>query len=73
VEEVHKYIADGINAALNVVAPVKEITVKAGSNLYLTRETLEMMKRPDSARAGTLRSPPQDRHEPPRQARQTDQ
>jgi hypothetical protein len=38
-----------------VVAPVKEIVVKTGSNLYLTRETLEMMKRRDSARAGTLR------------------
>jgi hypothetical protein len=38
-----------------VVAPVKEITVKTGSNLYLTRETLEMMERRDSARAGTPR------------------
>jgi hypothetical protein len=55
VEEVHKYIFTRINAALNVVAPVKEITVKAGSNLYLTRETLKMMKRRDSARAGTQR------------------
>jgi hypothetical protein len=55
VEEVHKYIVTNINAALDVVAPVKEITVKAGSNLYLTRETLEMMKRRDSARAGTQR------------------
>jgi hypothetical protein len=55
VEEVHKNIINGINAALDVVAPVKEITVKAGSNLYLTRETLEMMKRRDSARAGTQR------------------
>jgi hypothetical protein len=34
---------------------VKEIVVKTGSNLYLTRETLEMMKRRDYARAGTLR------------------
>jgi hypothetical protein len=55
VEEVHKYIVNSINAALEVVAPVKEITVKAGSNLYLSRETLKMMKRRDSARAGTQR------------------
>jgi hypothetical protein len=44
-----------MNAALDVVAPLKEITVKAGSNLYLSRETLEMMKGRDSARAGTQR------------------
>jgi hypothetical protein len=53
VEEVHKFVVNGIHAALDVVAPVKEITVKTGSNLYLTRETLEMMERQDSARAGT--------------------
>jgi hypothetical protein len=55
VEEVHKFVVDGIVAALDVVAPVKEIVVKTGSNLYLTRETLKMMKRRDSARAGTAR------------------
>jgi hypothetical protein len=55
VEEVHKFVVDGIHSALDVVAPVKEITVKTGSNLYLTRETLEMMERRDSARAGTPR------------------
>jgi hypothetical protein len=55
VEEVHKFVVDGIIAALDVVAPVKEIVVKTGSNLYLKRETLEIMKRRDSARAGTPR------------------
>jgi hypothetical protein len=55
VEEVHKFAVYGIIAALDVVAPVKEIVVKTGSNLYLTRETLKMMKRRDSARAGTPR------------------
>jgi hypothetical protein len=55
VEEVHKFIIDGINAALDMVAPVKEIAVKTGSSLYLSREALEMMKRRDSARAGTPR------------------
>jgi hypothetical protein len=43
VEEVHKFVVDSIHAALDVVATVKEITVKTGSTLYLTRETLEMM------------------------------
>jgi hypothetical protein len=57
VEELHKFVVDGIIAALDVVAPLKEIVVKTGSNLYLTRETLEMMKRRDSARAGTPRFP----------------
>jgi hypothetical protein len=55
VEEVHKFITGGIIAALDAVAPVKQIVVKTGSNLYLTRETLEMMKQRDSARAGTPR------------------
>jgi hypothetical protein len=55
VEEVHKFITGGIIAALDAVAPVKEIVVKTGSDLYLTKETLEMMKRRDSARAGTPR------------------
>jgi hypothetical protein len=55
VEEVHKFIVDGIHSARDAVAPVKEITVKIGSNLYLTRETLEIMERRDSARAGTPR------------------
>jgi hypothetical protein len=54
-EEVHKLVIDSINAALDVVAPVNKIVVKTGSNLYLTRETLEMMKRRDSVRAGTPR------------------
>jgi hypothetical protein len=55
VEEVHKLITGGIIAALNAVAPVKEIVVKTRSNLYLTRETPEMMRRRDAARAGTPR------------------
>jgi hypothetical protein len=55
VEEVHKFITGGIIAALDAVAPVKEIVVKTGSDLYLKRETLEMMKRRVSARAGTPR------------------
>jgi hypothetical protein len=55
VEKVHKLIVNGIVTALDVVAPVKEITVKAGSSLYLLRETIDTMKRRDSARPGTPR------------------
>jgi hypothetical protein len=55
VDEVHKYIVRGIVAALNVVAPIKEIVVKTGSNLYLTEETLEMIKRRDTAKVGSPR------------------
>jgi hypothetical protein len=55
VEEVHKFITCGIIAALDAVAPVKDIVVKTGSSLYLTRETLERMKRRDAATAGTPR------------------
>jgi hypothetical protein len=43
------YITAGIVSALNVVAPEKEIYVKKGANLYLTRETLEAMKKRDAA------------------------
>jgi hypothetical protein len=55
VDEVHRYIVRGIVEALNVVAPIKEIVVKTGSNLYLTQETLEMMKRRDMAKVGSPR------------------
>jgi hypothetical protein len=55
VEEVHKFVIDGIIAALDDVAPVKEIVIKMGSNLCLSKETLEMMKRRDLAKAGTQR------------------
>jgi hypothetical protein len=40
-----KYLTVGIISALNIVAPKKEIRVKKRPNLYLARETLEMMKR----------------------------
>jgi hypothetical protein len=55
VDEVHRYIFRGIVEALDVVAPIKEIVVKTGSNLYLTQETLEMMKRRDTEKVGTPR------------------
>jgi hypothetical protein len=49
VDAVLKYLTAGIVSALNIVAPKKEIVGKKGPNLYLTRETLEMIKRRDTA------------------------
>jgi hypothetical protein len=49
VDAVLKYITAGIVSALDIVAPEKEIRVKKGPNLYLTRETLEAMKKRDAA------------------------
>jgi hypothetical protein len=54
-DEVHRYIVRGIVEALNVVAPIEEIVVKTGSNIYLTQETLKMMKRRDTAKVGSPR------------------
>jgi hypothetical protein len=51
-----EYIMAGIVLALNVVAPEKEIRVKKGPNLYLTRETLEAMKKRDAATGKRYRS-----------------
>jgi hypothetical protein len=49
VDAVLDYIKAGIVLALDVVAPEKEIHVKKRPNLYLTRETLEAMKKRDAA------------------------
>jgi hypothetical protein len=49
VDAVLECITAGIVSALNIVAPEKEIRVKKGPNLYLTRETLEAMKKCDAA------------------------
>jgi hypothetical protein len=49
VDTVLEYITAGIVSALNVVAPEKEICVKKGPNLYLTRERLETMKKRNAA------------------------
>jgi hypothetical protein len=48
VDDILEFITDGIISALNIVAPEKEIRVKKGPNLYLTRETLEAMKKRDA-------------------------
>jgi hypothetical protein len=49
VDNILEFITAGIILALNIVAPKKEIRVKKGPNLYLTREPLEAMKKRDAA------------------------
>jgi hypothetical protein len=45
VDDILDYITSGIALALDIVAPEKEIKVKKGPNLYLTREKLEAMRK----------------------------
>jgi hypothetical protein len=56
VDDILQYITTGIISALNVVAPKREIRMKKGPNLYLTRETLEAMKKRDAATGRRYRS-----------------
>jgi hypothetical protein len=56
VDTVLEYITAGIISALNIVAPEKAIRVKKGPNLYLTWETLEMMKKQATATGKRYRS-----------------
>jgi hypothetical protein len=49
VDDILEYITARIISALNIVAPEKEIRVKKGSNLYLTQETLQAIKKRDAA------------------------
>jgi hypothetical protein len=49
VDDILNFITAGIVSALGIIAPEKEIRVKKGQNLYLTRETLEAMRMRDSA------------------------
>jgi hypothetical protein len=49
VDDILEFISAGIILALNIVAPEWEIRVKKGPNLYLTRETLEAMKKRNAA------------------------
>jgi hypothetical protein len=39
-----EYVTTGIIAALDIVAPEKEINVQKGPNIYLARDTLERIK-----------------------------
>jgi hypothetical protein len=49
VDDILEYITAGIVSALDTIAPEKEIRVKKGLNLYLTREILEAMRKRDLA------------------------
>jgi hypothetical protein len=49
VDDILDFITAGIVSALDIIAPEKEINVKRGPNLYLTRQTLEAMRMRDSA------------------------
>jgi hypothetical protein len=50
VNKVHAFVLGGITAALDIVAPLKEIRVKKGTNIYLATETLGVIKQRDDAR-----------------------
>jgi hypothetical protein len=53
VDESLSFIMRGINIALDAVAPLKDMMVKKGNNLYLAADTLALMKARDAAaRAG---------------------
>jgi hypothetical protein len=56
VDAVLEFITAGIVSSLNIVAREKKICVKKGLNLYLTRETLETMKKRDAATGKRYRS-----------------
>jgi hypothetical protein len=49
VDDILNFITAGIVSALDIIAAEKEIRVKKGQNLYLTREMLEAMRVRDSA------------------------
>jgi hypothetical protein len=49
------FIISGIGAALDVVAPLKSITVKEGDPLYLAADTRALMKLRDAAARGGLK------------------
>jgi exonuclease III len=52
VDEALAFIMTGVGAALDVVAPVKSITVKEGDQLYLAADTRALMKLRDAAARG---------------------
>ena len=49
VEKAHDFLVRGISEALDVIAPVKTIRVRRGSNLYLSSDTLNLMRLRDRA------------------------
>jgi hypothetical protein len=55
VEATHAFIVVGITKALDEVAPLKDIRVKLGSDLYLARDTLDVIAARNSCRSGGAR------------------
>jgi hypothetical protein len=51
-EEIYSFLLGGVNKALDVIAPVKAISVRKGDNLYLQEDTLAMMRVRNLTRAG---------------------
>lgn len=49
VERICNYLLEGIVQAMDTVAPLKACKVRKGANLYLSRETLALMKVRDGA------------------------
>jgi hypothetical protein len=54
-EDVLEFLTAGITAALNEVAPLKEIKVKTGRDLYLGSDTLNVIKMRDLAKGAEYR------------------
>jgi hypothetical protein len=50
VNAVHQFITGGITRAMDVFAPLKDISVKDGNDVYLSEETLSMMRVRDTAK-----------------------
>jgi hypothetical protein len=55
VNKVLEHINGGLLAALNIVAPLRSITVRRGKNLYLAADTLAVMKMRDKASGADYR------------------
>jgi hypothetical protein len=50
VNAVHQFITGGIMRVMDVFAPLKDISVKDGNNVYLSKETLSTMRVRDTAK-----------------------
>jgi hypothetical protein len=55
VNAVHQFITRGITRAMDVFAPLKDISVKDGHDVYLSEETLSMMRVRDTAKGNAYR------------------
>jgi hypothetical protein len=55
VNDVVKYLNNGLRAALDIVAPLRAIRVRKGNNVYLAPDTIEVMRLRDNANGSTYR------------------